>query len=466
MRTPLPLALPLALSRTAVAASIIGSTTFFLQSARATPYPHPRELSSIRLAPGAVATSNQPTPLDQARGREVLRIQIDWQPDETYRLSELVLEPSGTSALLNRMRKVGDHRFGSYHATLLDPATRRVLDRDSIGTGKEFRKLTRALSFRFAVPKTEVLLQLEAEAPVTGERQQVLLTRLLPQDFKRLSLRSDLDVTLLRPAQVEPALVLAIFSEGYTRASQKARFLKSAREVVATLERSRFPMQEHLDVRAVFGTSREALGAARDLGLPVRERDSFLGLYYPYWNPFERWYHVLYPTRESRFRGAIGQVAYDYAFVLVDRSDYWGVGNFKELTAIPAHSQHFSYLLLHEFGHFFGLNEEYESGGRTELEFAPLIPEPWSPNITFQPDAATLKWKPFVSTNTPVPTGDHFWRANPPVYGAYRGGYAQSSSIAPSHKPGHSCIMKNGGQFCAVCRAGITDVIRRDLGLD
>ncbi len=84
-------------------------------------------------------------------------------------------------------------------------------------------------------------------------------------------------------------------------------------------------------------------------------------------------------------------VPYDYPLVVIDNADYWGVGNYMSLTVVPAaNSSYFTYLLIHEFGHFFGLNEEYEEGGRTELEFAPQQDEPWSQNITFLPDPLML----------------------------------------------------------------------------
>ena len=89
---------------------------------------------------------------------------------------------------------------------------------------------------------------------------------------------------------------------------------------------------------------------AKDLGMPIPEKDSFLGLYFPYWNNFGRWYNVVYPTREARFRKSLATVPYDYALAILDDSAYWGVGNYRELTAVPANSFQFTYLLTHELG--------------------------------------------------------------------------------------------------------------------
>jgi hypothetical protein len=218
-----------------------------------------------------------------------------------------------------------------------------------------------------------------------------------------------------------------------------------------------------MEMRAVFAPSKKNHGSAKNLGTPVPEFESFLGLYYAYWYPFGRWYHVMYPTRESKYRNSIGQVPYDYPIALVDNGNYWGVGNFNELTAIPSDSSSFTYLLLHELGHFFGLNEEYESGGRTELEFAPEIDEPWSQNITFLRDKSELKWRDFVSSSTPLPTPKFHW-SDASSYGAYKGGYAQSQPVGQSHKPGLSCIMNSSGTFCPICKHAIEEKIKFDLG--
>ena len=147
----------------------------------------------------------------------------------------------------------------------------------------------------------------------------------------------------------------------------------------------------------------------------------------------------------------------------MDDREYWGVGNFNELTAIPAGNGSFTYLLLHEFGHYFGLNEEYEGGGPTELAFAPGIDEPWSQNITFHATAADLKWKQWVSASTPIPTPNGQWSGSGPL-GAYRGGYADTVPLGKSHKPGHNCTMKNGSKFCAICREAISQKVGHDLG--
>lgn len=278
---------------------------------------------------------------------------------------------------------------------------------------------------------------------------------------------NDLEVRQLLPAVKTPSLRVNIYAEGYTQ-SEKMKFWNRAIKTVQALQSQQFPGIDYMDFYAVFNPSHKRLGVAEDLGLPVPEFDSFLGLYYPYWDNFGRWYHIVYPTRENKFRQGLASAPYDYPIVLVNNSQYWGVGNYKSHTAIPAdNSTYFTYILIHELGHFFGLNEEYEGGGRTELEFASEMKEPWSQNITFltTPSHSGLKWNELVNPQMSIPTPYSDWQSTPPQYGAYRGGYGDSPSHqGASHKPGLNCVMESHASFCDICQKGIMDVIRFDLG--
>jgi hypothetical protein len=173
---------------------------------------------------------------------------------------------------------------------------------------------------------------------------------------------------------------------------------------------------------------------------------------------------VLYPTSEECYREAIGRVSYDYPLILIDSADYYGVGNYRELTAVPARSSQFGFLLMHELGHFFGLNEEYESGGKTELAFAPGIHEPFSQNITFLRDPNQLKWNRFVRSETPLPTPRSSWTGQGP-FGAYVGGYAETEPLNTSHKPGLECTMEKDVGFCPICLGSIRNEIVFDMGM-
>lgn len=401
-------------------------------------------------------------------GIPVLRIQVDWLEDnEAYTVSTIVIEPSGTPALL--ARSTHKPKWGSYLGVMKDKKTGEPVHYDSIGTGKEYRKLARAINLRFPVPSVEMIFELYAENPQTGQMELVVEKPIAPDELVvEDRVFPELEVKQIALATKSPSLRVAIYAEGYSLA-EKSGFWKHAIKSVQALQNAHFPGVEYMDFYAVFHPSAKALGEAEDLGTPVPEFDSFLGLYYPYWDNFGRWYHIVYPTRENKFRQGLASVPYDYPIVLVNSSRYWGVGNYMSHTAVPArNSQYFIYILLHEFGHFFGLNEEYEGGGRTELEFAEGMEEPWSQNITFltEPTYPALKWNEYVNPQVSIPTPYSDWSSYPPVYGAYSGGYADSpSSRGLSHKPGFNCVMESHQSFCEICTKGILDVIQYDLGM-
>lgn len=388
-------------------------------------------------------------------GLEVLRVQVDWAAaNESFGIASVVREKSGTESLMRRALR--PNPFGSYRARLEDAATHQAIYHDAIGTGQEFRRLTRAFTFRFPMPAEGVEFVLTAENPTTGVMEEVLRQPLSIPAEKEEPLQ--VEVKSVLAAETTPSILVSIYSEGYSY-DAKEKFWRDADKAAKSLRQYEFPGAKRMEFQAVFSPSNLAIGSAQDLGLPVAERDTFLGLYFPYWNKFGRWYHVVYPTRESRYRRAVGQVAYDYPLVLVDNASYWGIGNFNELTAVPSSHPSFIYLLTHEFGHFFGLNEEYEGGGPTELSFSPGITEPWSQNITFDPK--NVKWKQFVAEKTPLPTPQSYWQGG--QWGAYLGGYADSEPQHHSHKPGYSCTMESGTKFCPVCRAAIEAKITFDL---
>ncbi len=420
------------------------------------PRPLPRFSNRIRIRDTKLA------------GFEVIRVAISTGRDglRDFAVTRIVKETSGTESFLRRSRHPS--MIGSFRAIVRDKKSGQPLYYDSIGTGQEYARLVDELSFRFPVPSGPSILELIAENPQSGRMELVLRHEFDPNqastfepDTSGVEIRE-----LKRPSSFGPSVRVNLYAEGYL-ASRNNAFWSHAQYMVAALVKNQFPMAENMHFFGVFAPSKETLGYARDLGRPIPEFPTRLGLYFPYWENFGRWYHVVYPTREEKYRQALSIAPYDYKIVLVDDGQYWGVGNFRSPIAIPAQSPYSVYLLLHEFGHYFGLNEEYEEGGRTELEFAPGIDEPWSQNITFlrTGQIADLKWREFVLPTTPLPTPDHVWDDDPPIYGAYKGGYAGSPSTGHSHKPGYGCVMNNGRSFCPICRRAIEDVVNFDRGL-
>jgi hypothetical protein len=432
----------------------------FTSSLNANPYPDPRQVKAPILSENLLGEIHEFAPF---AGSEVLRVEVSWQADESYSITGLLKEQSGTPAL--ERSAVREDPLGSYKATLRQAGS---VFHASVGTGREFRKLVRTLSFRFPLYDASGPLEFElrAENPISGKLEKVLATTLNPSLIRSVPAQP-IKVYSLKKSSSERALKVNFYAEGYSSKGEKA-FLEAARKAVETLDQH-LPGAENFEYQAVFAPSAQALGSARDQGPEIQVRDSFLGLYFPYWRKFGRWYHVLYPTSQTKYRNALAQLPYDYPIALIDDSSYWGVGNYKELTAVPARNHQFTYLLLHEFGHFMGLNEEYEGGGPTELEFAPGILEPWSPNITFHPGPGKLKWEHQTAKGIPLPSSreDHrrFGGNSVNPVGAYLGGYADSEPRRKSHKPVLKCMMASGGSFCPVCSSSIRTLIDQDRGL-
>ena len=244
------------------------------------------------------------------------------------------------------------------------------------------------------------------------------------------------------------------------RDAMQPRSLESPVPAQRNRERKLLPGLEFMEFNAVFAPSAQPLGVATDLGFPVPVWDSFLTLYHPYWSSFSRWFHVMYPTDEERFRDALAQAPYDYPFILTDSSEFWGTGNYNAYTVVPANIDSFEYLVLHEFGHYFGLNEEY-SGQGTELLFADGVSEPRSQNMTFQLAATDIKWNSLIGAEVPIPTPGAQW---PRLgIGAYAGGYAGEDARSLIPVPDGVCTMSSGVEFCDVCAAAMREKLEADL---
>jgi hypothetical protein len=400
----------------------------------------------------------------QSNSSEALRIMTSWDSKtDQFKVLKSIIEHSGTDSLQLRAKK--QSALGSFRAKIQTYSKNEVYF-DSIGTGQVYKYISNNMSFRFPVPNEDFTFILTAENSITGIQETILTEDIKIADVKIESNQNlSSESFVIKDATKSPSVEFVIFAEGF-KSNRKDIFLQNALKTVDVLKNSGFPFFENINFKAVFKESNLKLGSAIDYGNSQTKRDSAYGLYYLYWYKFGRWYHVIYPTDEDYFRQSMSDIPYDYNLFLVDSSEYWGVGNFKTHTAIPTDSGSFIYLLLHELGHFFGLNEEYDGGGPTELQFAQDIQESWSQNMTFLPNPTLLdlKWKSQVNDlATPVPTPNSFWKID--RFGAYSGGYADSNGGRSTYKPGLSCIMESGPNFCKICFNGIADVIKFDLNL-
>lgn len=404
--------------------------------------------------PGSSSTGSPGFELEAAPA--VVRVQVSWSPNGGYSLGPVKRERSGTPALLRRAQQLDP--LGSFVGVISDPTTGAELLQQTIGTGVSYRALTGSLTFRYPAFTRAATFTLFAPDPETGEPTEVLSETIDPVLAADVPMQA-VEITTVRAATLEPSLAVTIYAEGYLEGSE-ASFLESAEALVAVLEDNAFPGFEHMEFNAVFASSAQPLGVAENLGFPVPVRDSFLTLYHPYWSTFSRWFHVMYPTHEERFRDALAQAPYDYPFILTDSGEFWGTGNYNAYTVVPSNIDSFEYLVLHEFGHYFGLNEEYSSQD-TELLFAADVSEPWSQNMTFQMAAEDIKWNPFFARGVSIPTPAAQW---PRVgIGAYVGGYAGEDSRSLIPVPDGVCTMSSGVEFCDVCSAAMREKLEADL---
>ncbi len=386
----------------------------------------------------------------------VIRVQVSWSPEGGYSMGPVKRELSGTPALARRAQQVDP--LGSFVGVISNPRTGEEVLQQAVGTGVSYRALTGSLTFRFPAFAQPVTFTLFAPDPDTGNALEVLSETISPESAQPVP-RQAVQVTKLRDASLQPSLAVTIYAEGYLEGSE-ALFLESADALIDVLQDNGVPGFEYMEFNAVFAPSAQPLGVATDLGFPVPVWDSFLTLYHPYWSSFSRWFHVMYPTDEERFRDALAQAPYDYPFILTDSAEFWGTGNYNAFTVVPANIDSFEYLVLHEFGHYFGLNEEYSSSD-TELLFAQGVFEPWSQNMTFQPAAVDIKWSALIEGGVPIPTPTAQWpRAG---IGAYIGGYAGEDSRSLIPVPDGVCTMSSGVEFCDVCRAAMRDKLEADL---
>lgn len=401
---------------------------------------------------GGNGGSGGAAPIDAAA---VIRVQVNYDTkSKQYALGTVARERSGTEALQLRAKKRDP--LGSFTGTVVDPKTGTTLFQQTIGTGYYYRELARALSFRFPNVTTPFIFRMTAEDATTGAQQQVVEKNIDPATVSELPSQT-VEVKPIKAALTSPKLIMPFYAEGYL-AARKDNFFQDAKKVADTLVAAHFPAIDSFEIVAVWLPSNKTLGELGASGV-VPKQDTALGLSFPVWSDISGAELIIYPTDESKLRGAFGQVPYDYPVVVVDDDRYWGVGNYNMYTAVPARSSSLRLLINHEMGHFFGLNEEY-NGQDTELAFGAGTTEPWSQNITFQTTKSQIKWADLIASDVAIPTPEATW-SNAGKIGAYRGGYPNDArSMTPV--PDGVCLMSSGKDFCAVCKRAIESKARFD----
>ena len=198
---------------------------------------------------------------------------------------------------------------------------------------------------------------------------------------------------------------ILILGDGYAK-EDREKFRKDAKHFTEQLF-SIQPFKKHktdFNVRAM-----EVISDESGIDMPDQKiwKHTALGTTY---NTFGSARYVL--TEENRAIRDIADTApYDFITILVNDNRYGGGGIFNLYTtcftkAVKAGQEwEMDYVYVHEFGHSFGgLGDEYYGSQVSYVDFYPRSVEPWEPNVTRTNTKENLKWRNFISSNTPIPT--------------------------------------------------------------
>jgi len=144
----------------------------------------------------------------------------------------------------------------------------------------------------------------------------------------------------------------------------------------------------------------------------------------------------------------------DAIFVLCNDAQYGGCSGSIVFSSI---SPGFAGTVTHELGHKIGLlADEYTcyvcNGSDNNRAYTGT--EPDAVNLTINTNRATIKWRNFIDSTTPLPT-----TVDSPlgVVGLWAGGGYYGTGI---FHPQKNCQMRNGAAFCKVCFAEMNKMLR------
>lgn len=150
------------------------------------------------------------------------------------------------------------------------------------------------------------------------------------------------------------------------------------------------------------------------------------------------------------------------ALIIVNTPKFGGGGG---RIAITSRTGNWLDVAMHEFGHGFGLADEYEYWSWCTSDDAShnrhSAAEPASPNVTVASSRDRVKWRSQILATTPVPTTANADctlcdpQPNPMpagTVGLYEGGHYCHCGV---YRPAFDCMMRNLTQFCPVCQAAI-----------
>jgi hypothetical protein len=158
--------------------------------------------------------------------------------------------------------------------------------------------------------------------------------------------------------------------------------------------------------------------------------------------------HRLLTVNGSKvYAAAAAMPDWDEILVIVNDTVYGGAGGSFAVTSLHAAAPQ---IAQHEYGHsFVRLADEYESaypGYPTCSDIGGY--SPCEVNVTDVITRSQIKWSPWISPTTPVPTVPEFDPAYANVVGLFEGARYQTTGM---YRPGQNCIMRAlGAPYCQV----------------
>jgi IgA Peptidase M64 len=244
--------------------------------------------------------------------------------------------------------------------------------------------------------------------------------------------------TILTNGPTSNRLNVVVLSEGYT-STQLAQFSVDATNAVNALL-SHPPYQEY---RAYFNA------------YAIKVASNASGSDHPAWPSYrDTYFNSSYDRVSDRLitipAGSTGQGRVDALLktfmpkcqlpvLLVNDFTPGGSDGFDD-TAIASIGYELSEILTHETGHVLAnLGDEY-------TDAYPGFPDTEEPNTTQQTNRLLIKWKAWISTNTPIPTPTTVGNG---VVGLFVGAHYHTTNW---YRPQLNCVMGSpGAPFCPVC---------------
>ena len=249
---------------------------------------------------------------------------------------------------------------------------------------------------------------------------------------------------ILTNGPVSNRLNIAVLSEGYT-SSQLAQFAVDATTAVNALL-SHPPYQEYRNYFNAFAIKVASAESGSDhLSSGIYRNTYFNSTYDPDWD------YVITVPSDSTGQGRVDALLQTFLpncqlpILLVNDpnrggSDGFGTTTIASTAAVSGEIPPYPPgILTHETGHVLAnLGDEYT----TPSDY----PDTEEPNTTQQTNRLLIKWKAWISTNTPVPTPQ---TAGEGVVGLFEGAHYHETGW---YRPQLNCLMGNlGVPFCSVC---------------